>query len=113
MHQEEFETQELLNVEGGAGGICFDYRRTRKMTCMGKKLTYYPNSILLITPTTSKYASKDRAWRLRAVPTFSESWSPVQGLCQFMWSAVAGHSRPFLNSGWSAVLPSARPDEYM
>ena len=41
MHQEEFETQELLNVKGGAGGICFDYRRTRKMTCMGKKLTYY------------------------------------------------------------------------
>ena len=48
MHQEELETQELPNVEGGAGGICFDYRRTRKMTCMGKKLTYYLLSLLPI-----------------------------------------------------------------
>ena len=89
------ESEKLLNVEGGAGGICFDYRRTRNMTCMGKNLTYYPYYQLILTPTTSFYVANNRAWRLCAVPTFSETVSPVRSLCEFKRSAVARHSRPF------------------
>ena len=33
-HTSMSESKKLPNVKGGAGGICFDHRRTRKMTCI-------------------------------------------------------------------------------
>ena len=57
-------------------------------------------------PTTSKLAVWGRAWRLRAVTTFSENWSPIQGLFEFMRSTEAGHSPPKSRRG---CVPSAVP----
>ena len=49
--------QQLLNMKGGAGGLCFDQGRPRKLTCMELTLpttydlrptTYYLLSLFLI-----------------------------------------------------------------
>ena len=41
-----------------------------KLTYYLLPTTYYPYYLLILTPTTPKYASKGRTFRLRAVPTF-------------------------------------------
>ena len=75
--------------------------------------TYYLLScyLLILTPTAPNHASSKRAWRLRAVPTFAESWSPVRSFREFIRSAAARHSPPKRCRGWfnrGAATPKMR-----
>ena len=53
--------QQLLNMKGGAGGLCFDQGRPRKLTCMELTLptTYYllPTTYYLLPITTRAIAA--------------------------------------------------------
>ena len=92
-------THESLHAAVSSLGVCV-WKEAGSATYYLLPTTYYPCYLLLITLTTPKYASSNRSCRWCSGHTFSESWSPVQCLCQFMRSAVARYSRPFLNRGW-------------